>query len=405
MKSILFITASNLATNPRCLKEIQLAVKESIEVKVLACKLGGWSQENEKFIQQTLGDKVEIRYADGTRTDKISWLISSFIEKLCSFLFTNLKYRTLRIISYAFSKRSYLLRRELNKTHWIPTLVIAHNPGAFYPAYTFAKINNSLFAVDVEDFHPGERQPLIKRELVTLILEKLLPRADYTSYASPLIHQQCIKKIPGINAKRAYVANNVFWQCEFSLPEPNTHAPLKFVWFSQNIDYQRGLESLLNAFDKLDMSFTLTLIGNVREEFFRNEIQPRNYITLLDPLPQPELHHLLRSYDIGLAVEDVQADQNRAICLTNKIWSYFQSGLYIMATSTPAQVDFINEFPQHGTLVDNSEEAFFKSFLYLGQNRVHLDKLKLERFSKAKDFSWDVESNKLLKVWRELILE
>ncbi len=58
----------------------------------------------------------------------------------------------------------------------------------------------------------------------------------------------------------------------------------------------------------------------------------------------------MSDFDIGLAIEDPTADENRNICLTNKIWSYFQAGLYIVATNTLAQQQFMQLFEQHGCI-------------------------------------------------------
>jgi hypothetical protein len=400
---ILFVTSSNLATNPRCVKEIQLAVQAGMEVKVLACRLGGWSQQNERLIQEAFSDKVEIRYADVTRSSKINWLVSSFIEKLCVFLHRKTGSQNLKIISYAFSKRSFLLVEELKKIAWIPSLVVSHNPSAFYPAYRFAMKKNAQFAVDVEDYHPGERQPPMKKKLVMLMMQKILPYANYLSYASPLILRKCLETMPEIDASKSHVINNVFWQQEFADARPaEDNVPLRLVWFSQNVDYHRGLEKLLLALDKLKITFTVTLIGNVRDEFFRNEIQQRDYITLLGALSQSELHKQLGVYDIGLAVENEEADTNRAICLTNKIWAYFQAGLYILATRTPAQEQFINQFPQHGTLAENKEEDIYSALLDINKRWEDLRTRQLNRFNSAKEFSWDMESKKLMKIWHTI---
>src|SRR5258705_6140899 len=99
-ETILFITSTNLATNPRVVKEIQLAQQLGLQAKVMACKLGGWSQKNEALLQQSLNG-IEIKYADATSADKRIWLLSAFIEKGSFFLYKLFGINALRVIAYA----------------------------------------------------------------------------------------------------------------------------------------------------------------------------------------------------------------------------------------------------------------------------------------------------------------
>ncbi len=401
-ETIVFVTSSNLATNPRCLKEIQLALRYGIQVKIMACKLNGWSQKNEALLQQSLVG-AEIKYVGENKDDKSKWLLSTLMEKFDLQLYKLLNNRALRIIAYGYDKRSYLLLNQLNKTDWKPTLVIAHNPAAFYPAYSFAKKRSALYAIDVEDYHPGENQPLIKQQLVRQLMQQLLSKVDYSTYASPLIFKKVMQEIRLIHAKRSFVINNLFMSREFGFKEASDTKNLKLVWFSQNIDYKRGLEKILQALDCLDISLTLTLIGNAREPFARKELNHRMYIHLVNPLPQPELHKYLSNFDVGLAVEDSHADVNRTLCLTNKIWAYFQAGLFIIATETAAQKEFMQQFPKHGMLVKDDPNSYKTVLNTVEEQWKLLNKNRFERFESAKEHSWDIESEKLAKVWSEIM--
>lgn len=401
IRSILFVTSTNLATNPRCVKEIQLALEEGIEVKVLACELGGWSQLNESTIQQTLGEKVEIRYVDVTRVHKINWLISSFIEKLCQFLFKNFKSHSLRIISYAFSKRSYLLARELNRWRWIPSLIIAHNPPAFYPAYNFAKSKKILFAVDVEDYHPGEQQALIKKELITRIMRVLLPLASYLSFASSLIEGATLKLV-GPTLKRNVVIYNNFHKGTF-LFKSDSGEKVRLVWFSQNINEGRGLELVVQAvYEKRD-KLQLILIGNLNHSFYTHFLsQYSDCLVIKQPMSQSELNLDICNYDVGLAIEPGK-DDNNLIALSNKIWTYYQAGLFIMATDTPAQVLFIQNNPGHGVVVNRSKEAIAVILSDILKKYEAIRGQKQDRFFRAQNVSWEKESEKLIEIWNEVI--
>jgi hypothetical protein len=142
----------------------------------------------------------------------------------------------------------------------------------------------------------------------------------------------------------------------------------------------------------------LTLIGNLRLGFYQNELVNRNYIKIANPLTQIELHKKLSGFDIGLAIEDVDENENRNICLTNKIWAYFQSGLFIIATNTKAQSEFIELFPFHGELMkyeeSNIADCLERIFAKIEIIRIQKNK----RYILAKDYSWDIEQAKFLNV-------
>lgn len=365
----------------------------------MACNIGGWSAGNEKKLQQSLA-ATDIQYTDLTRANKWLWLQSKVVERVALLLY-KAGIRSVKIMAFAENRRSYLLLQKLAATNWQPQWVIAHNPSAFYAAYRYAKQKNARLGIDVEDYHPGENQPAIKQQLLFRLMEELLPLSAYNSYASPLIMQQCLSHMSGLANARNLVVNNAFRQQEFVLPTPKQASqPLHFVWFSQNIDYKRGLEPVLQAMDQLRFPFTLTLIGNMRQPFFDGEIRHRTYIQLVEPLMQPELHRLLSTFDAGLAVEDASADENRNICLTNKIWAYYQSGLYIVASNTPAQQLFLRN-TQHGVVTDNTVAAYLQCF---GQVNARLETIRqqsTERFKQAAVYAWQHEAGKLLQVWKE----
>jgi hypothetical protein len=178
---------------------------------------------------------------------------------------------------------------------------------------------------------------------------------------------------------------------------------LKLVWFSQNIDFNRGLEKILPVLDGFASEIELTLIGNLRSGFNHQQINHRKYIRVKEPLPQKMLHLSLDHYDIGLALEDGTEDENRNICLTNKIWAYVQAGLYIIASGTPAQVQFAAGYPDQVMVLPNDESGYKQIIgsLILQKKQIRIG--KPGRFTAAKAISWEQESEKLLTIWAALI--
>jgi glycosyltransferase involved in cell wall biosynthesis len=304
----------------------------------------------------------------------------------------------------SISKRSLQLLNWNPPAGFVPDLVIAHNPAAFYPAYFFARKWSAPFAIDVEDYHPGENIASSVKLASARLMGKLLDKAAYVSYASPLIREYALKHTKR-KSNSHVVVNNVFPHSEFRklAKESAPKAKLKLVWFSQHIDYGRGIERILPILDRYSDCFQLTLIGSCRSVFRKQEVARRNYIVCKEPLSQAELHAELGLHDIGLALEDPLEDLNRDICLTNKIWAYFQSGLFIVASDTLAQRSFIHQFPDHGVLTSFASESVCQTAEYLLANRTRILLGYADRFDKSKSYSWEQECGQLICQWRKVL--
>ena len=283
-------------------------------------------------------------------------------------------------------------------------LLIAHNPAAFYAATLFATKNKIPLAIDVEDFHPGESNHLNRlSKAISIVMLHVLPKCVYTSYAAPLIKKYTQQLLPN-KLHNAIVINNSFSVQEFALPMHSySNDLIQIVWFSQYIDYGRGLEMVLPILDTFSNNISLTLIGNNRQIFYDKEIAIRKYIICKPAMPHLALQQILSNYDIGLAIEDASANLNRNICLTNKIWSYFQSGLFIVATNTDAQNLFMQQHPNHGIIVTTEKHDLINTITELIKNKELIKSNKIVRFNLAKTFNWDNESHHLATMWEEVI--
>ena len=398
-KHILLLTSTNLTCNPRCLKEVQLLVDLGAIVTVVAFNLHNWSDSHEKTINKEL-PTVRFHYLESTRKDLIHWLLASLVEKSARNLFQFFP-RNIYLAAMAVSKRSWYLLRWCKKSKLKPDLIIAHNPAAFYPAYCSARQYTIPFAIDVEDFHPGESIESSVKNAVTFLMAKLLPLAAYVSYASPLIMEFSKKIAEGIH-KSDIVINNFFVAKDFDDVVTIPNGKFKMVWFSQNIDYGRGLEELLSVFESFDKIIELTLIGNPKEKFCEQYLKNKNGIKILSPMPSSALHKAMANYDVGLAIEPGK-DINNSIALSNKILTYFQAGLYILASDTPAQIKFLEEHPNHGIATSLSKYALNNTINTLLQSKNQIRYEKEKRFKNTAMYNWENESKPLVAQWQAMI--
>jgi hypothetical protein len=408
LKKILLITTANLTTNPRLLKELFI-LSYSYKLIVVVFRLGNWSDQIEQTHLVSLKN-VDISYISARRST--SWFIATLIQKFSS-IGIKLFPQSNRLISYLLDKRSLQIWWNLKRNKWNVDFVIAHNLGALYPSYKYSRKNNIPFAFDVEDYHPGEGVQYEGQTKVSILRKKLmqrvLPAASYVSFASPLIMDEVLKWCPKI--KNRTLINNSFFSAEFTAPEQRVieskNQPIKLVWFSQNIAQGRGLELIIAALQEIERNnFELHLIGNLYRRFYSEWIEPNSgFIRLHKPMSQNNLYKKLYDFDIGLAIELNNADYNRQICLTNKIFAYAQAGLYILATDTPAQKKFLEEYPWAGSLSGQSILELKKSLVFIKENIEEVRSKVKYRFNKAHCVAYENESSRIKNLIKLLVNE
>lgn len=217
-------------------------------------------------------------------------------------------------------------------------------------------------------------------------------RAESITYASKGIELECEKYFKVRNHTKQLTIINTFKANDFSEPKSTTLHPLKCVWFSQNIGPNRGLEQIFEAAKSLS-HIEFHLVGNQNPEFLKI-ITISDNIIFHDIMQQSELHIFLAKMDVGLALEPGK-DLNNLIALSNKIITYAQGGLYILATDTFGQCDFLKSLDYNAGLIMTSS---LENALQNLDNDLLSTNSKIGRWKNAKFFSWDYEQLKLKEV-------
>lgn len=429
MKQLLFLTTNNLATNPRLVKEVQLALQLKHKVTIVMFKLNNWSDAKSMELRTELlsicnNDKayLNIIEIEAIPNNKLKWIYLGVLEKLAKKI-SGYFAKHIKLNALANNKRSLQIYKEARKIKEKPDVICAHNMGTLYPASKLSILWQVPFIFDVEDYHPGETVSTDEetaRKRTEFLMQSLLPKAKSITFASPLIGDYTLDLIN--NHDSTAVVLNGFNDKEFNLlSQTEAHKEkkegvLKLVWFSQKISFGRGLEQLFKALHLISETdkkakISLTLIGELDSNFETQEIMKIRErekssnlcLTIKEPLGQKELHAILSQFDIGLALEFNSRDLNRQICLTNKIITYAQAGLYILATNTKAQEQFISDYPGLGILSEQSEVKISKNILQLYQNIDQIKQTKSLRFRKGKALSWDAEQIKIQELWSQIL--
>lgn len=403
--NFIFITTSSLSTNPRLVKELSLVTKIE-KVKVIAFSIGGWTVDEDKSIIKNLNG-VNVKLISATRKPLIQWLFSTLIQQAASIISKFFK-KSLIINSLAHNKRTALLLVYLllRSEKYKPELIICHTLGALFPGYLLAKKTGAKLAFDMEDYHPGEliqKDDEAEKRRREEILKRILPECEYISFAADGFFELTKKNLTE-NIKNPIIVYNSFPSDEFIEPKQNDRDKIKFIWFSQTIGRGRGLELFFEAIKEVDFDYEVILIGNFNDKEFEKEIKRNKNLIIIDPMPQKELHKKLSEFDIGLSPELNSTDLNRNYALTNKLFAYLQAGLFVLATDTPAQKEFMEKNPGFGILCGQFPLNMLNALNLIKKNIDAIRKDKIRRFNEAEKFSWENESKKLIATWEKILV-
>ena len=397
--NLLLISSVNLTINPRIYKELQLASGLGYQITFIGFNLGNWSDAGDQLIKKKYPG-IKFIYLEASRKKYFTWLYFSLLHIFYRFLW-KFKKRSVKLSAFAHSKGTkpllHLLNSLLRSDKY--DLIVAHTLAALYPSAYIAKKYASNFAFDVEDFHPGEKifkdavNEKMRREI---IMKNILSSASYVTAASGLISKNVEQLVPGL---KVVTVLNYFPGSEFVRPVLSTGDKLKLVWFSQNINAGRGLELILSVWEYLKPKFEITLIGKIDNNFYKKYIIQHPDINIKAPISQNELHKSLSTYNIGLAIDIDNDDYNRKLAITNKILAYYQAGLYILATDTMAQQDFINEHPSHGVIIEQTSSSLRDTLIKMYSDKSRIRLKSEQRFIDASASSWEVESKIIKNEW------
>ena len=402
-KKIVIVTTGQPAANPRVLKEYKALKREGYRVKVLYTYSAKWSFkiDEEKFNAGKLIKNDFVLVGGNPFNKKITYFFSRFSFKLLSIV--------ARVIPLFFFKKISFVRSSFYL--WIyakkhpADIYIAHYLGALPAAISAAAKYKSAVIFDAEDFHRGE-EPYYPKQIKDVIEmeNRLLQKVNAIITSSPLISNAYQHLYP---SKKVVTVRNVFSKKYLQTDKNEEEQKLKLFWFSQNIGPNRGLEVIVDALNTMDEPVTLTLLGNIRNKaYVQNLLLGSKYpdrICFIDPVNPEEIFSIAASFDVGLAAE-IPYCENRDICLTNKIFTYLSAGLCIVASDTLAQKDFIYTYPSTGLVYKHDNAAQLAEIirkLYYDRNFL-ADCKKNSSAVAASTLNWETESNLLVQSINEI---
>jgi glycosyltransferase involved in cell wall biosynthesis len=295
-------------------------------------------------------------------------------------------------------------------------LYLGHYPAGLYAAWQAARRHGTAYGFDAEDSHvdelPDTPEHCGRRAAREWLERRLLAGCAHLTAASPLIADAYERRY----GMKPFPVLNVFPLSEAPTSQGTTpylrgEGPPTLYWFSQTIGAGRGLEEVVAALGHMTIPAVLHLRGipaagyRERLEQYAAVCGAADRIVWHPPAEPDEMVRLAAGYDLGLSLE-LTEPPNRAICLTNKAFTYLLAGVPVALSRTPAQEWLAGELGDAALVLElptpTSVAARLDEVL---ADRGSLARRRSEAWRAARSrFNWDTEQIPWLESIRAAVL-
>jgi glycosyltransferase involved in cell wall biosynthesis len=402
VKKVILISSAQPSANPRLIKEAKALFDNGYSVSVIWCPLSIWADEFDRKLFTEFPNINWVKAGYHAKFEPIGYWYARVRQKIWQVVY--------KIVGNQFDaaiKSLVLFSQELTSIalDHKADLYIGHNLGSLPATVKASKKYNAKSIFDFEDYHRGElEKKALNTGRVIKVEDAYIPDITSITAASPAIAQAYGVFFPNQLIKSI---NNCF-PLEYSIQEIKSipQQPLKLFWFSQYVGRQRGLEAVIETMSLLrEEEITLTLLGSAStniKQYFYNLLESYNLrseqLVFLDTVSEEQIASIASIHHIGLASEYVH-NQNRDLCLTNKLFMYLLAGNAIVATDTSAQKYFLADNQGIGSIYVQENAIVLSHILknYI-DNPEMLDKNRKNALELGKTkYNWDNEKSHFLK--------
>jgi glycosyltransferase involved in cell wall biosynthesis len=399
---ICLISPGHVASNPRLVKEANALSAAGYQVRVIA----GDYMEEIRLLDETLLSEASwssVRVKLGT---KVAYSLRKIKQKLAQIIAATGWIPNLSIAMWAH----YPISKKLGQVAAaeVADLYIAHCLAALPAAAIAAKKHHAKLGFDAEDFHIGELTDTPQNQTEIKIRDRiertLLPLCSHLTAASPKIAEAYnqrygVEMQPILNVFPLSEAPQEITEYDRVISEPSLY------WFSQTIGAGRGLEAIVKAIAQMQTKVKLYLRGipavgyKSRLQHLASEAGVADCLYFLPSAPPQDMAKLAAEYDLGLSLE-LDRPWNRAICLTNKLFTYLLAGIPILMSRTPAQEDFATKLGEAAILIDIEDPLSIAKTLdawFSKPNKVLAARQTARKLGREL-YNWDIEQNHFLTV-------
>lgn len=175
----------------------------------------------------------------------------------------------------------------------------------------------------------------------------------------------------------------------------------KYVIYSGDVNYERGINYLIEALSFLSKNIKLVIVGDGPDFFkirnlVRNKKDLKDRIILLGRQPENYLQTIMSFCHIGIVIYSL-VGKNNYFCASNKIYDYTQAKIPIVCSSQPVFKNIVRKY-KIGEIFENSIKYNYsleiaKSIIIVMENYDNY-KNNLSIFNSENNFN--LEQDKLL---------
>ena len=407
VKRICLVSPGHLSSNPRLVKEADALHEAGYAVRVVA----GDVTPSVRHLDNTISARAPwpvVKVKVGARP---IYLVRRFRQEIArkSFAFRG---GGVRQAVWAHSPITQKLAKAAAAE--AADLYIGHYVAALPAVAWAARQHHAKLGFDAEDDHVGELIDAPESRLEIALRHKIeahfLAQCQHRTAASPDIanaynRRYGVSMIPILNVFPLSTAPQTpaFDRC------CNEHR-LSIYWFSQTIGPGRGLEHILKAMARMRNDAKLSIRGSdymgysARLQELAAELAVRDRLQFLPSAPPDEMVRLAAQHDVGLASE-IGTPPSRAVCLTNKIFTYLLAGIPVLLSDTPAQRQLARQLGSAARLVALDDPDKIAQVLDdLAMDVTTLIAAKREAWNQGQTrFNWDKEKKRLLQSVEQIL--
>ncbi len=400
------ITTDHLMIDRRILQEAKSLVDKGHQVTLLAgfeCHEPTTYEQQGIQIKRFVYDWEDKRFTALSKRFKLN--ASAFIQKIASRLFRLWSNRIARINSFNHFVLTQMLKHPVDVIH-------VHDYPMLAVGVEFARTKKIPLIYDAHELYYAQVQlPPKTQKKYRRNESKLIKYASDVITVNPYIaklmaHRFKIKTPPHtlFNASPLKPIQPSHQLRERFDIEPSTHILLYQGWISDN----RGIHRIVEAASYFNTNIVLVIIGYGDYEknlkALVSELKLEERVFFYGGVSSDELHTLTCEASLGI-IPYHGVDENNHYCSPNKLFEFTVAGLPFISNDLPFLHDIATQYG-HGVLADlKSPKSIAETVNQVLTNTETLDALKKAALTARDQLNWNVEEQKLFKIYDNLLVD
>ncbi|PDV99974.1 glycosyltransferase family 4 protein [Candidatus Chloroploca asiatica] len=324
-----------------------------------------------------------------------------------------------KVIQFAAKRRTSrlakLVERTLSNLEMIriatvmrPDIVHANDLDTLPAGYLISRLTGAKLVYDSHEYWPEAGRDIGRAKKIVGYLESfLIRRCNATVTVNRLIAEMLAERykipLPTVVMNAPLSVNSSEDENNLESVGIQTVQVLHLGMFHRN----RGLEDVVRSARYMDSNIHLTFIGSGDVEQDLRSIATveglEDKVSFLPPVASNQVVSTASRYDIGLIMY-LPHNLNNQLASPNKLFEYVMAGLALVAPDLPIFREVVNTH-QVGVLCEpGNPVAIAAAVNQIARDPETMAAMKRRSLVARKSYTWDSEGEKLLKVYRQLLL-